>query len=165
MKMAYLLQTVKAMPLGYDFRLYTYGPFDSDVLNDLGLAEMVGAVQSQIVHFPNNSGYGYEFSAGPGREVLRKRVVSELARYQPAIGWVLEEFGGHSAADLELITTIIYADREAARQRQRMSADELCRKVKEVKPRFTDQYIAKRVEELANKRLLTATTAENSVAG
>ena len=39
MKLAYLLQTVKCLPLGYDFRLHTYGSFESDVLNDLGSAE------------------------------------------------------------------------------------------------------------------------------
>jgi uncharacterized protein YwgA len=36
MKLAFLLQTVRGVPLGYHFRLYTYGPYDGDVLDDLG---------------------------------------------------------------------------------------------------------------------------------
>ena len=38
MKFCYLLQTVRQVPLGYRFTLYSYGPFDSDVLSDLGTA-------------------------------------------------------------------------------------------------------------------------------
>jgi hypothetical protein len=30
MKLACFLQTVKEVPLGYNFRLYTYGPYDGD---------------------------------------------------------------------------------------------------------------------------------------
>jgi hypothetical protein len=164
MKLAYLLQAVKEVPLGYDFRLYTYGPFDSDVLNDLGLAESFGVVQSQMVQFPSGSGYGYEFSIGPRREMVQKRAGREVARYQPVIRWALEEFGRHSAADLELITTIVYADREAAGRKERLSFQELGRKVKEVKPRFTDQYIAAKIEEMAKKGLLLATTRETPMA-
>jgi len=33
MKMKYFLQELKEVPLGYDFRLSTYGPFDAEVLS------------------------------------------------------------------------------------------------------------------------------------
>ena len=42
-KLPYLFQELYGVSLGYDFRLYTYGPFDSDVLHDLGSAESLGA--------------------------------------------------------------------------------------------------------------------------
>jgi hypothetical protein len=162
MKLAYLLQVVKEVPLGYDFRLYTYGPFESDVLSDLGVAESLGAIQSQIVYFPSGSGYGYEFRVGPGRETVMKRAGAGLTRYQPDIRWALEEFGRQSAADLELITTIIYADREATRRKDRLSLEELGRKVKEVKPRFADRYIMAKIEDMASKGLI-ATPEEKPV--
>ena len=53
MKLAYLLQTVRRVPLGYDFRLYTYGPYQSDVLNDLGRLETMQAVVSEVVPYPS----------------------------------------------------------------------------------------------------------------
>jgi hypothetical protein len=154
MKLAFLLQTVKGLPLGYDFRLYTYGPFDSDVLNDLGLAESFGAVKSQLITFP--AGYGYEFTPGPASETLKAKVAQELAKYREEIQWALDEFGRKSAAELELLTTIIYADREAVRQHQRIISQELGRRVKEVKPHFSEEHISQHIRDLAVKGLLQA---------
>src|SRR5262249_29128328 len=105
MKLAYLLQTVKGLPLGYDFRLHTYGPFDNDVLNDLGWAEVLGAVQSEMVTFPSGSGYGYEFTPGANGGFVRQKAKGALSGHEAAIAWALEEFGGRSAAELELLTT------------------------------------------------------------
>ena len=34
MKFAYLLQTIRGIPLGYRFRLYNYGLYDEQVLTD-----------------------------------------------------------------------------------------------------------------------------------
>ena len=45
MKCLYFLQTVHRVPLGYHFGLYTYGPFDSDVLSD---SIKVGSVRLSI---------------------------------------------------------------------------------------------------------------------
>lgn len=154
MKLAFLLQTVKGLPLGYNFRLYTYGPFDSDVLNDLGQAESLGAVKSQLITYP--SSYGYEFTPGPRHEMIEAKVAQELAKYRDAIRWALEEFGRKSSPDLELLTTIVYADREAARLRQELTPDELGRRVQEVKPHFSEEYIAKAIKELIDKGLLQA---------
>jgi hypothetical protein len=58
MKLAYLLQTVKGAPLGYNFRLYTYGPFDGDVLNDIRQAESMHAIVSTMIPFDGGGGYG-----------------------------------------------------------------------------------------------------------
>ena len=71
MKLAYFLQTIKGVPLGYNFRVYTYGPFDEDVLNDIGQAEMMQAITSTMIPFNNASGYGYEFSSGPAANQVR----------------------------------------------------------------------------------------------
>jgi uncharacterized protein len=155
MKLTFLLQAVKGVPLGYDFRLYTYGPFESDVLNDLGQAETLQAVQSQMVSY--SSGYGYEFTAGPQSHEIKARAASDLAKYEGDIGWALEEFATKSASDLELLSTIVYADRDTLRRHQRLSVQELCRLVKEIKPRFSDEYILQNISTMSDKRTLLAT--------
>ncbi len=156
MKLAYLLQTVKGVPLGYDFRLHTYGPFDSDVLNDLGSAESLGAVKSEMVTFPSGSGYGYEFTTGANRDFISRKAEGRLSAYEQAIHWALAEFGSQRAAELELLTTIIYADREAAQRKELLSVEELASKVGEVKPHFAKQYVVSKIEELSRKNLLVA---------
>ena len=40
MKMAYLLQELYEVPLGYRFSLYTYGPYSAEVLADLEYAKL-----------------------------------------------------------------------------------------------------------------------------
>jgi len=61
MKFAYLLQTVRGVPLGYRFELYNYGPYDSTVVSDLSQAVTLKAIKSETVYF--QSGYGYEYSS------------------------------------------------------------------------------------------------------
>ena len=162
MKLAFLLQTVKGVPLGYNFRLYTYGPFDGNVLNDLAQAETLKAVESSMVTF--NGGYGYEFASGPEHEVVKALAGPELARYDTEVAWVLREFARKTAGDLELLATIIYADRDALRQGLRLSFADLCRQVKGIKPRFANEYILKNIESLAEIKLLRATTPGDSPA-
>jgi hypothetical protein len=137
--------------------MYTYGPFDQDVLDDLSTAEALGAVKSQIVSFASGPGYGYEFSPGRAADSMRKRWDPCLANHASAIPWVLQEFGHMSAGDLELVATLVFADREADREHRQMSRLDLRRRVKVIKPRFADQYIDGKIEELASKALLAST--------
>jgi uncharacterized protein len=156
MKLAYVLQIVKGVPLGYDFRLYTYGPFDSDVLYDLGAAGSLGAVKSELVNFPSGSGYGYEFSLGANADFVLQKASGTLRSYEPAIRWALEEFGTKSAAELELLSTIIYADREAVQRMKQLPIKELAKIVGDVKPRFPQPFIFQKIAELSQKGLLLA---------
>jgi hypothetical protein len=103
MKLVYLLQTLKGTPLDYDFRLYTYGPFESDVLDDLGQAVSMHAVNSRIVDYTYGS--GYEFSPGPKAERVKEMCSSELSKYEDDISWVVNEFSSQSTANLELYLT------------------------------------------------------------
>jgi uncharacterized protein len=156
MKLAYLLQTVRGVPLGYDFRLYTYGPFDSDLLNDLSRAESFGLVQSQMIPFSSGSGYGYEFSSGAKQTDAPARFAEELAKHEADMSWALENFANYSASDLELLTTIIYADREIAQHKGRVTPQDLSKMVRGVKPHFTDSYVAESIDFLRRQGLLQA---------
>ena len=158
MKFAYLLQTVRGVPLGYRFELYNYGPYDSTVLSDLSQAATLKAIKSETVYYP--SGYGYEYTTNEkGYSALCKKVADDLAKHDDDIEWVLKEFGSDSASRLELISTIIFAEREMRRKHQDRSKEELCRRVKRIKPHFTDETIAETVDELAEKELISVTSA------
>src|SRR5262249_49953609 len=152
MKLAFLLQTVRGVPLGYNFRLYTYGPYDGDVLDDLGQAEAMRAVESNLVAFPG--GYGYEFSPRPESERIPGMARPEIQGYRDDLAWVLGEFGSRSAADLELLSTIVYADRESLGRHQSVSADELSRQVREIKPRFPEEYVKASIRLLRERGIL-----------
>ena len=152
MKLAFLLQAVRGVPLGYSFRLYTYGPYDGDVLDDLGQAEAMRAVASSLVAFAGV--YGYEFSPGPESDRVRSMAEPEIQGYRDDLSWVLGEFGSRTAAELELLSTIVYADRESLGRHQSVSADELCRQVREIKPRFPDEYVKASIQLLRDRGIL-----------
>jgi uncharacterized protein len=154
MKCLYFLQELKGVPLGYHFGLYTYGPFDSDVLNDLGVAERMGAVESQIFQFPG--GHGYELRPADTTKLL-SRAEDVVSCYKDAIDWVVREFGGRSALDLEMASTLVYVARSSAEESSRISLRELVRKVCNIKPHLDVRRIEQEASSLNERELIAAT--------
>ncbi len=152
MKFCYLLQTLRGVPLGYRFTLYSYGPFDSTVLSDLNTAETLRAVESNVTFY--SGGYGYRISKGERADSVLQFAAPLLDKYRPDIEWVLEQFGSHGSADLELEGTIVYVDREAVRSSERLSVDQLAQRVRDVKPHFNEDYIREKVSTLREHGLL-----------
>ena len=92
MKFCYLIQTVRHVPLGYRFTLYSYGPFDSDVLSDLGTAENLEAVKATVVQY--SGGYGYRISKADRAEATIEAGIGLLESHTGDIDWVIA--GGES---------------------------------------------------------------------
>lgn len=155
MKFCFLLQVVRGVPLGYHFTLYSYGPFDSNVLSDLSTAETLKAVESSVAYY--SGGYGYQISKGERGDAVVQSGRSFLDLHRESIDWVLCEFGERGSADLELESTIIYVDREAARRLEKLTIATLAQRVRDVKPRFIETYILEKVQHLHGKGLLQNT--------
>ncbi len=153
-KLLYLLQEVRGVPLGYDFRLYTYGPFDSDVLDDLETAQSFQALHVKTVLFP--SGYGYEVKAGAKAEALKECVADWLASHRSDLAWAVENFAARSASELELLATIVYIDREFAGQPGPRQLLDLAQRVRVVKPRFVETYVLEKCREAQQMELLSS---------
>jgi hypothetical protein len=154
MKCLYFLQSVRGVPLDYHFRLYTYGPFDADVLTDLSFAERLGAVKSELLHF--SGGHRYELGPGASAETMIERARDFLDRYQADIDWVVEVFGSRTALDLENISTLVFTDRSATERGDRITFGELVRKVHEVKPHLAIHAIEQEAHNLKELGLITA---------
>ena len=148
-KCTYFLQALYQVPLGYNFSLYSYGPYDSTVLDDLDYAKALGCVEVKTIHYPG--GYGYEISrAAQDIEDDRNDFVHT---HFNSINWVIKEFGSCSPSEMELLATIVYADRECPQQ----SIDTLVKQVRQVKPHFTKKQVMKQVSILMGKSQLSAT--------
>ena len=154
MKICYFLQVLRGVPLGYRFTLYSYGPFDSDVLSDLGTAESFHALASSLDVY--SGGYGYSIRKGERGDQCIKSGQAFLTSNRDAIDWALSEFGTHNSAALELESTIIYVDREAAAKSENISRQEMTRRVHDVKPHFSEETIANTIDNLSEKGLLHA---------
>lgn len=144
MKFFYFLQILRGVPLGYRFTLYAYGPFDSTVLGDLGVAEALGWVQSAAV------GYGYRIESRIEVGKALERDGGIARKHKDDLDWVIRQFGKKSIADLELESTIVYVARSP--QVKQLPADcrlsHVAQSVSEVKPRFSKQKVAARIRQL-----------------
>src|SRR6266849_2033738 len=152
MKLAYFLQVLKKVPLGYNFRLHTYGPFDSDVLDDLAYAGVFGAVKERVV--TQSAGYRYDIRLGKRWAEVQDKSKAWLDQHREAIDWVIEEFGGCTAADLELVSTIVFADRENLKDGTEVSLEELAKQVHAIKPHFTEDYVLRECRKAMEKGFL-----------
>jgi uncharacterized protein len=157
MKLCYFLQTLKNVPLRYSFRLYTYGPYDSQVLEDLKIAQSLGAVQTKSFEWPG--GTGITITPAEKFDELLKRAGTEFKEIKTTIEAVVSEFGGYSASDLELLSTIIYIDRAYQDSGKSISLSELISQIHDVKPNHDRKKIESEVQGLIKKGLLRSLRA------
>ncbi len=150
MKLAYFLQTAKQVPLGYRFSLYTYGPFDSDVLADLSQVQEMGGVRSKTVM--HSAGYGYEITPGDEAETILSKARGYVAQHESKIQEVVGAFSSYTPAQLELASTILFASREDTT----IDKDALLTRVRKIKPRFSPEQVDREYETLKNMRYVTA---------
>ena len=151
-KLLYFLKELKGIDVGYDFQLFVYGPFDSDVLDDLCYAESLGAVTSEIEY--HQFGYGYKINKGDDGDAIKERAASFLAENNEAVTWVTSEFGGLSASDLELLSTIVFVGREAKSKNSTLNKDDFIERVRNIKPRFQAEYIGSKISELKQREVI-----------
>lgn len=156
MKLAYFLHALRDVPIGYEFSLYSYGPFDSTVLEDLDYAARLGALSVSTETY--SSGYGYAIRPGPQASWAAEAAGPFIGKYDEAIAWVTHEFGAFGSADLELLSTIVYVDRRLAATVQAVTIGHLAQQVNEIKPHFTRAKVLERIDLLREKRLLRSVT-------
>jgi hypothetical protein len=152
MKYMYFLQVLRKVPLGYRFTLYSYGPFDSDVLADLASAESLDVVKSNLTTYLG--GYGYQISPAARAEWLRKRSSTFLSHYKEDVKWVLRTFGSYTSVELELLATIVFVDREAQQNKEKIRLNDIVKRVYEVKPHFKEDKISLYASRLIKEKVL-----------
>ncbi len=148
MKLCYFLQEVRDVPLRYNFSLYTYGPFDSDVLADLQTAEDLKVVETDFEQYPG--GYGYQISAGSAADRVIEQAKDFLENYRDDVDWAAHTLAQKRPADLELSSTIVFISRE----KPSASDSTLVSLVRAVKPHFSVPEVAAQIDWLRNNNLI-----------
>ena len=137
MKLLHLLQDGLKVPLGYRFTLYTYGPYDSDVMSDIEFAESLNQVS--VEYFGPDQGYSIHSKS---TEVIQ---VDEDIKKQ--IKELMNLFGKMNARDLELRSTLLFLSRE-------FKDDLLMRRLQELKPKYSAAETSSAISELKDRRFL-----------
>ena len=146
-KLTYLLQELRGVDVGYEFPLHTYGPYSSELSADLDtLAAMQGV---QVL--PDARQGGFQITAGARAASVLEVGGESARRHSDAIGAVVDEFGGMTAKELELRATLVFAERDARRRRERLSEARLVEVVHEIKPHFSAAQIGAALRELRDR--------------
>ena len=103
MKCIFFLQKAFGMKLGYPFEIYTYGPYSSDVSEDLDSLSFNNLISSEIYTFNNFS--AYKLTAADNATRLAQAISDDDNR---RLDRVLELFGSETVKKLELFSTILY---------------------------------------------------------
>jgi len=150
MKLCFFLQTLQRVPLNYSFSLYSYGPFDADVLADLQTAEGLGVLSSQVNFY--SGGYGYSIGKGPQASAILPMSSPFVDAYTKQIAWVTSTFGGFNASDLELLSTTVFV----AAKDPNLNDEGIAQQVNKIKPHFSIPQIQEKMGWLSAKGLLRA---------
>ena len=153
MKFIYILQQVYKVPIGYDYEIYTYGPYSSSVMEDIQLAADFDAICMNTVSFPTGH-LGYELTPSENTEKIVEREQGFIDTYKSSIKNTIKLFGNKSARELELSSTIIYIYANYAHNHWDNSVDEVSENVKKIKPHFGLDLIKEEYHNLENQGLL-----------
>jgi len=152
MKLMYFLQALKGVQLGYNFRIYTYGPYDGQVLDDLRTAESLQVVTAQPFEWQGAT--GYTIAKGPQAAELIDRSQQDLAAIDGEIDWIVKSFAQRSASDLEVLSTIVFVDR--ASTKGSTAEGDLVDRVHEIKPHHRREKIETEIAALKEQKLLAS---------
>ena len=137
MKYIYLLQKVYNVPFGYEYSIYTYGPYASLVMDDVDYAYSGGLIDIKREVYANGSGYHITLLE-KGEDIISKEDET-IQKYKESINKMMSLFKDKSAKDLELLTTIIYIHSNFITNN--WPVEEVPDNVHEIKPHFDEETI------------------------
>ncbi|NPV93447.1 MAG: hypothetical protein HPY50_22045 [Firmicutes bacterium] len=151
-KLIYLLQAGKAIPLGYKFRLYHYGPYCAELWGDLNSLKEYGFLS--IIPKPN--GLGYDITV----TTEGKRWLAGMEGNQPSeIGLeekvedLLDLIGGEPVRKLEVLATTHYVCSDWKRKGILSTDENIIASVLNLKPHLTASEIESAIKILKEKNL------------
>lgn len=148
MKMAYLLQELYEVPLGYRFSLYTYGPYSPEVLADLEYAKL--RHQVNVEYLGEQGGFHIAPSEKMGISGKQEGPISD---FDERLNELVERFGSFNARDLELRTTSIFLWKRIRPTKQE-GVSSLVEAVRHLKPHFDEKTIRFAVDSLIKEGVI-----------
>lgn len=141
-KIIYFLQET-AVPAGYKYSIYHYGPYSFDLATDLDTLDSLKILKIA----PDPDGHGYCISTGKFSNEYFDKNDSLINPYDQQINFVLENFIKCDASEIELKATIHYVYKN---QKNKGAADKVATTsmVKKLKPKFTVEEISSAYDEL-----------------
>ncbi|WP_434565308.1 DUF4065 domain-containing protein [Thermoanaerobacterium thermosaccharolyticum] len=149
-KLIYILQEKFNVPIGYDFSLYTYGPFAKEILDDLDYLSFLDAAKIKM----NNERYNILPGEDLAMEYIYEKAGQFIEENKDTISDVVKEFGQLSAKSLELITTIHYVINDYKESNINFTKEDISKLIHEIKPYFSEDEIIEKIDELESSNFV-----------
>ena len=147
-KLIYFLQEIYDVDCGYSYSLYTYGPFTSQILQDLDLVESIGGVSVNPVREGLD---GYRIEPNKSDDLVKEQAGEFIKRISGHLDALVKDYGKYSAKELEMRATIVFVERAMKKESSSLSVEDLVQIVQDIKPYFSDQEIEAAVKQLKCK--------------
>ncbi len=156
-KLVFFTQEVYKVDCGYDFKLYSYGPFDSQLLSDLDMVAHWGCVSIIRV---NDSLGGYRIDPTESVDSIRDRAVEFLdtESTRNALNDLISTYGSMTARDLELRATTVYVAQDLHAKGEQSTLERVRHLVGQLKPKFSSDEIERAAIELNERHHIQITT-------
>lgn len=138
-KMVYLLNEIYRVPSGYEYSLYTYGPYCSELTSDVEFVSAMGAIQLCQTH------RGFVINLSDKSDMITQKSTDFINEHKEQFDDLIEKFGKFNARELELRSTLIFLARS-----EKMSKKLLGLQLAELKPYFAEDEISNTIDELCD---------------
>ena len=126
-KVAYFLQRLMGVPIGYNFVLYKHGPYSFELHDDLTAMRA-----NHFLKIKSRDPYGPSFWIGDLGGAVTNRFPNTLGQFKPHIEFIANELGDKGVVQLERLATALLVTPKCATPQ--VSVDERARKVRKLKP-------------------------------
>lgn len=140
MKIPFLLQAIYKVPIDYSYEIYTYGPYCATVMSDIECAQMNNLIKINTVEYGNGM-HGYQIETKEQAKEYLKKHSAIIEANETSVCDILDFFGGMTAKDLELYSTIVFLYCSHHNNGWEMSREAVCKTVHDVKPHFANDVI------------------------
>lgn len=151
-KLLYLLQEAFDADLGYDFEFYTYGPYDSAVMQDIDYAEATNLLT--VVY--GGEGEGYNIAPGPAVDTAKELCADLPAQIRKSVDKLFDHFSKMNAGELELRATLKFVSDDDPE----LDQDALVDLTKKLKGRFDRCTILAALNELVGLKVISPDAAD-----
>ncbi len=143
-KLSYFLQEATGVSTKFPFRMHHYGPYSEALETDIARLRLAGYIKVE----PDQQGYGFHITTIDNAPEEWERLIEP---HKHLVDRVISEFGERSISELELAATIHFVKNLFPD----IPPQEVVSKVKALKPKFDESYVAKVRDELMQNGLLS----------
>jgi uncharacterized protein YwgA len=137
-KSVYFMQELFAVPLGFEFLLYKYGPFSFE------LQGHVASMRADDMLTVRALEYAATFEPGEQVSYLEKNLPRTIEAYRKAVDFAVKNLGPRGVKQLEPLATALYFTVQGGDR----SVDARAIKIREVKPHISLQEARESVEQI-----------------